>query len=125
MLIPLLLLATAPQAGVNGPIITDSIANAAHGLNAQIEDDVNPGGDMRLVLMKTTGCKTKLIGSTRKWTINWRKTQMVAPGDTFVFVDVPPVKLAIVGDASIPDQAAKLDALYRAMLAAAAKCKAP
>jgi hypothetical protein len=123
MLIPLLLLTATPQAVADGPVITDIIGLAADGLNAQIEDDVNPGGDIRLVSMKTTGCKTELIGDTRKWTIDWTKTEMVAPGDTFVFIDVPPVKLAIVGDTSIPDQAAKLGALFRAMLAAEAKCK--
>jgi hypothetical protein len=122
MLIPLLLIAATPQAVADGPVITDTIALAADGLNAQIEDDVNPGSDIRLVSMKTTGCKTELVGDTRRWTINWTKTEMVAPGDTFVFIDVPPVKLAIVGDASIPDQAAKLGALFRAMLAAEAKC---
>jgi hypothetical protein len=123
MLIPLLLLAAATPTTPAQEAAADPIADAATGLNAQIEDDVNPGGDIRLVSMKTTGCKTELIGDTRRWTINWTKTEMVAPGDTFVFIDVPPVKLAIVGDASIPDQAAKLRALFGAMLAAEAKCK--
>ena len=124
MIVALLLLVAQPAApDAAGPVITDTIGLAADGLDAQIEDDVNPGGDSLLVSMKTTGCKTELIGSTRQWTIDWRKTEMVAPGDTFVFVDAPPVKLAIVGDASKPDQAAKLSALYAAMSAIGARCK--
>jgi azurin len=123
MIFALLLLAAALQVVAAEPIITDTIGLAADGLNAQIEDDINPGDDSRLVSMKTTGCKTELIGSTRQWTIDWSKTEMVAPGDTFVFVDAPPVKLAIVGDASKPDQAAKLSALYAAMSVIGARCK--
>ncbi len=124
MIITLLFFAAQPAAPIAaGPVITDTIALASDGLNAQIEDDVNPGGDSRLVSMKTIGCKTELIGSTRQWTIDWRKTEMVAPGDTFVFVDAPPVKLAIVGDASKPDQAAKLNALYAAMSVIEERCK--
>ncbi len=115
---------TGLQKSAADPVVAaDPIAAAADGLNAQIEDDVNPGDDSRLVSMKTAGCETLLIGTTRQWTIDWRKTQMVAPGDTFVFIDVPPVKLAIVGDVSIPDQAAKMGAMLNAMLDTAAQCK--
>jgi hypothetical protein len=111
----LMMLASAPA--------NDPIAEAATGLNAQIEDDVRPGGDIRLVSFKTKGCKTRMAGTTRKWTIDWSKAEMVALEDTFVFVAAPPIKLAIVGDASIPDQAAKLVALNAAMQDAAARCK--
>jgi hypothetical protein len=111
----IIMLATVPAA--------DPIAVAATGLNAQIEDDIRPGGDIRLVSFKTNGCKTRMVGSTRKWTIDWRKTEMVAFEDTFIFVSAPPIKLAIVGDASIPDQAAKLAALNAAMRGAATRCR--
>ncbi len=110
-----MILATAPAA--------DPIAQAAVGLNAQIEDDVRASGDIRLVSFKTKGCKTRMIGTTRKWTIDWRKADMIALEDTFVFVSAPPVKLAIVGDASIPDQATKLVALNAAMQDAATRCR--
>jgi hypothetical protein len=73
--------------------------------------------------MKTKGCKTQIVGTTRKWTIDWRKVKIVALEDTFVFVAAPPVQLAIVGDASIPEQAAKLAALNAAMKQAAARCR--
>jgi hypothetical protein len=101
----------------------DPIAQAATGLNAQIEDDIRPSGDTRLVSMTTKGCKTRVVGTKRKWTIDWGKAEMVALEDTFVFVEAPPVKFAIVGDASIPDQAAKLVALNAAMQNAVARCK--
>ena len=105
------------------PLSADPIAQAAVGLNAQIEDDIRPGGDIRLVSFQTKGCKTRMIGTTRNWTIDWRKAEMVALEDSFVFVAAPPVKLAIVGDASITDQAAKLAALNAAMQGAAAQCR--
>jgi hypothetical protein len=101
----------------------DPIAEAAVGLTAQIEDDVRPGGDAMLVSLKTKGCKTRMVGTTRKWTIDWRKAEMVSLGDTFVFVSAPPEKFAIVGDASIPDQAEKLVALTTAMQDTVARCK--
>ncbi len=114
----LLLIAATPQSAT-----TDPIAAAASGLTAQIEDDMRPGDDSMLVSMKTKGCKTRMTGTTRKWTIDWRKAEMVSLQDTFVFVSAPPIKLAIVGDASIPDQAAKLAALNAAMQDAATRCK--
>ncbi len=115
----------------------DPIAAAASGLTAQIEDDVNPGGDMQLVSMKSDGCKTVITGvlppasndpaanvtaNTRTWTIDWAVPGSVAPGDTFIFIDVAPVKIAIVGDASKPDQAAKLSALFAAMFETQLDC---
>jgi hypothetical protein len=124
----------------------DPIASAASGLIAQIEDDVNPGGDLQLVSMKSDGCKTVITGAlatpssdpassdpasgpatgipaaTRTWTIDWAVPGSVAPGDTFVFIDVAPVKIAIVGDASKPDQAAKLSALFGAMFETQLDC---
>ena len=99
----LLLVNAAPAIGPVGAPPADPIAAAANGLIAQIEDDVNPGGDSMLVSITTANCQSVLVGTTRQWTIDWHKAQMVAPGDTFVFIDVPPVRLAIVGDASKPD----------------------
>jgi hypothetical protein len=149
LLMPALLLsalatsATA-QTGTDVPaaaMADDPIAAAASGLIAQIEDDVNPGGDLQLVSMKSDGCKTVITGAlaapssdpatgpatgipanTRTWTIDWAVPGSVAPGDTFVFIDVAPVKIAIVGDASKPDQAAKLSALFGAMFETQLDC---
>jgi hypothetical protein len=43
--------------------------------------------------------------------------------DTFIFIKSPPVQIAIVGDASKPDQWAKLKALYGAMIAKVEACQ--
>jgi hypothetical protein len=104
-------------------VSADPIAAAVQGLNAQIEDDVRRGTDLRLISMATKGCKTRILAPTRSWTINWRKAKMVALEDSFVFVEAPPERLAIVGDASIPDQAAKLSALHTAMREAVVRCR--
>jgi hypothetical protein len=111
---------------------SDPIAAAASGLIAQIEDDANPGGDLRLVSMKSDGCTTVITGTLpagtseiaamRSWTINWAVPGSVAPGDTFIFIDVAPVKIALVGNASDPDQAAKLSALFAAMFETQLDC---
>jgi hypothetical protein len=135
----------------------DPIAAAASGLVAQIEDDNNPGGDLRLVSMKTTGCTTIITASGisdpqdgisaevdgmakaaevpaatdpgaavpaqgRTWTIDWAVPGSLSPADTFIFIEVAPVKIAIVGDASKPDQAAKLSALFAAMFETQLDC---
>ncbi len=123
----------------------DPIAAAASGLIAQIEDDNNPGGDLQLVSMNTNGCTTTITASgnsgtgedtnaetdamseapaakARTWTIDWAVPGSLAPADTFIFIDVAPVKIAIVGDASKPDQAAKLDALFAAMFETQLDC---
>jgi hypothetical protein len=126
----------------------DPIAAAASGLVAQIEDDNNPGGDLRLVSMKTNGCTTTITASGisgtgddvngevdamaenasddaasgRTWTIDWAVPGSLSPADTFIFIEVAPVKIAIVGDASKPDQAAKLSALFAAMFETQLDC---
>jgi hypothetical protein len=130
----------------------DPIAAAASGLVAQIEDDNNPGGDLRLESMKTTGCTTIITASGisdpqdgisaevdgmakaaevpaaavpaqgRTWTIDWAVPGSLSPADTFIFIEVAPVKIAIVGDASKPDQAAKLSALFAAMFETQLDC---
>ncbi len=110
-----------PDAPIVAP--ADPIAAAANGLIAQIEDDNEAGDDSMLLSITTTDCQSVLVGTSRQWTIDWRKAEMVAPGDTFVFIDVPPVKLAIVGDASKPDQAAKLNALFTAMSDVGMRCR--
>jgi hypothetical protein len=137
----LLLTEAGPIAG-NAPVASeapaadDPIAAAASGLIAQIEDDANPGGDLRLTGMKTDGCTTIIsaagvadpatnapVSSLRRdWAINWSVPGSLAPGDTFIFIDVAPVKIAIVGDASQPDQAAKLSALFGAMFETQLDC---
>jgi hypothetical protein len=102
-------------------IIGDPVAAASRGLNAVIEDDVNP--DTKLLSMKTTGCKTRVVAAAREWTIDWARAKAVTLEDTFVHVVAPPVKFAIVGDASKLDQAAKLRMLTRAMNVMAYYCK--
>ena len=106
------------------PIIApdDPIAAAASGLVAQIEDDNNPGGDLQLVSMKSDGCVTTIMANGRNWTVDWAIPGRVEPADTFIFIDVPPVKIAIVGDASKPDQAEKLSALFYAMFETQLDC---
>jgi hypothetical protein len=145
--------ASAAPSRAAAPAEEDPIAAAASGLVAQIEDDNNPGGDLRLVSMKTNGCTTIItasgIGSTgddvngevdamaenasddaasnsaasgRTWTIDWAVPGSLSPADTFIFIEVAPVKIAIVGDASKPDQAAKLSALFAAMFETQLDC---
>ncbi len=123
-----------PVNPIDAPAVAadDFIAAAAIGLVAQIEDDNNPGGDLQLVSMKSDGCKTVITGAlitedsntaaTRTWTVDWAVPGSVAPGDTFIFIDVAPVKIAIVGDASKPDQAAKLSAMFAAMFETQLDC---
>jgi hypothetical protein len=119
MIISLLLLTSAP---VLAPRITgDPVAVASRGLNAVIEDDIHP--DTKLISMKTSKCKTLVVAAARQWTVDWSKAEAVALEDTFVYLLAPPVKFAIVGDASKADQAAKLRALARAMQTMAASCR--
>ena len=110
---PLLLLAAAAP---------DPTALAAKGLNAVVEDDIGKGGDRKLLSVRTKGCTTRVKAKGRSWNIDWTKAEGVAREDTFVFVAAPKVRIAIVGDASIPDQDAKLTALAEAMQAVLARC---
>jgi hypothetical protein len=100
----------------------DPIADAAIGLKVAIEDDLRPGGDLWLKSIRSKGCKTRLTAKGHRWTINWRTAEQVGLADTFIFVKAKGVQLAIVGDASVPDQAAKLAALNAAMQTAKARC---
>jgi hypothetical protein len=94
----------------------EPIDKAFTGLVAEVEDDLGP--DYPLQAIQTKGCKSKLIAKGKAWTVNWAKAEMVALEDTFVFS----IKLAIVGDASKPDQRIKLEALYDAMMDKAGVC---
>ena len=118
MLILAAFLAVAAQSPSPAP---DPIARAIDGLVAEVEEDRQP--DRRLETMATNGCETVVTAAGGTWTIDWRRAQRVVLEDTFVFVDAPPVRLAIVGDAGIPAQAARLVALSEAMQAAAARCR--
>jgi hypothetical protein len=100
-----------------------TIDAASKGLVAQIEDDVNKGRDHQLKAMRTKGCKTRLRATNRSWTVDWSKAEAVLLEDTFIFIKSPPVQIAIVGDASKPDQWAKLKALYGAMIAKVEACQ--
>jgi hypothetical protein len=110
----LMLAATAP----------DPTALAAKGLKAVVEDDIGKGGDRTLLSVRTKGCTTRVKAKGRSWSIDWTKAEGVAREDTFVFIAAPKVRIAIVGDASIPDQDAKLTALAQAMQAVLARCQA-
>jgi hypothetical protein len=106
----------------SAPAEPDAIAAAAKGLKAVIEDDLRPGGDMRLLSIQTKGCKTKLTAKGRRWNVDWSTAEELGLADSFIFVKAKGVQFAIVADASIPDQAAKLTALNDAMQAAKARC---
>ena len=120
MLILAAFLAVAAQSPSPAP---DPIARAIEVLVAEVEEDRQP--DRRLEAMATNGCETLVTAAGRTWTIDWRRAQRVVLEDTFVFVDAPPVRLAIVGDAGSPEQAARLVALSEAMQGAAARCGRP
>ena len=98
----------------------DPITAALDGLTAVIEQDGRP--DVRLSGMRTRGCQTQVLGPGRRWVINWRRPAAVSLQDTFVFVDASPVRIAIVADASRPDQAARLRSLSAAMQEIARRC---
>lgn len=119
MIMSLLLMTATPV--MERRVASDPIAKAFAGLRAVIEDDINP--DTKIISMKTTGCQTHVVAKARQWTIDWSKAEAVALEDTFVYVVAPPVKFAIVGDASKPDQAAKLRALAVAMREMAERCR--
>ena len=105
------------------PPAADPIASAAARLTAVIEEDGRP--DVPLRAMATRACRTTLRGRARQWTIDWRRPATITREDTFVFVDAAPVRIAIVADASRPDQAAGLDALTAAMRSVASRCRSP
>jgi hypothetical protein len=98
---------------------------AALGLNAVIEDDLASDGDHKLLGFRTKGCRTTITAKGRRWKIDWRRTDQAGFADNFIFISAPPsIKLAIVGDASIPDQAARLEALNDAIQAKIIQCSA-
>lgn len=99
----------------------DPIAAAARGLAAEIEDDNGP--DFAMESIAGRGCTVTIAGHGHRWTIDMTNARAVTLGDTFVYVAAPPVALAIVGDASKPDQAAKLKGLATALTDLAARCR--
>jgi hypothetical protein len=101
--------------------LVDPIAAATDGLIAEIEDD-NGGGSFLLVKSETADCITRFIGATRIISFDWRKTNSVAPGDTFVFFSSVDVQFAVVGDASKIEQAQKLGSLLAASFAMIERC---
>lgn len=128
--IALLSISAAAQDGLGGMLppapsppadAVDPVGDAATGLVAEVEDDLSDK-DAMLMRVETKACITTLHAATHRWTLDWRTIERVIPGDTFVFVAGPDVKLAIVGDASKPDQARKLSALLMAMRAMQGRC---
>lgn len=111
-----LLLSLQPQ--------SNPIGEAAAGLRAEIEDDNGP--DAMMTAIASAGCTVTIGGvEGRRWTLDMTRTQAVALEDTFVYVAAGEAKLAIVGEASRPDQAAKLRALADALTALASRCTPP
>lgn len=100
----------------------DPVAMAAAGLVAQIEDD-NGGPDTMMTSITSQGCAVEITGKGKNWALDMTKVEALALEDTFVYVAAPPHKLAIVGDASKPDQAAKLKALATALGDIATRCR--
>lgn len=91
---------------------------------AEVEDDLSSSPDKALDAIVTRECVSEMRAGDRSWSLDWRKITTVGPGDTFVFVQGPGVQLAIVGDASKPDQAQALSALMMAMQAMRGRCGA-
>ena len=121
IILPLLLVAAAPHPQWTLDKQIDVLAAMLD--PAEVEDDNGPDAEMRNV--ETKGCTTGIETKAREYSIDWTKPAQVVLGDTFVFIEAPPVKLAIVGDASRPRQAEVLKSLARAMNELAAKCAAP
>ena len=99
----------------------DPVATAAAGLVAQIEDDNGP--DAKMTSIRSQGCLLAIAGEGKKWSVDMTKVEALSLEDTFVYIAAPPHKLAIVGDASQADQAAKLKALATALGKVAARCR--
>ncbi len=100
----------------------DPVAMAAAGLVAQIEDD-NGGPDAMMTSITSQGCAVEITGKGRSWALDMTRVEALALEDTFVYIAATPQKLAIVGDASKTDQAAKLKALAAALSGIATRCR--
>ena len=100
---------------------TDPVATAADGLVAQIEDDNGP--DAMMTSIRSEHCSVAITGNGKVWTLDMTKVEALSLEDTFVYIAAPPNKLAIVGDAEKPDQAARLKALAAALRDIAARCR--
>lgn len=114
-----------PPAPAPAADIVDPIGDAFKRLTyAEVEDDLSSSPDKALDAIETKDCVSEMRAGDRSWSLDWRKITTVGPGDTFVFVQGPGVQLAIVGDASKPDQAQALSALHMAMQAMRGRCGA-
>lgn len=103
---------------------TDPVAAAATGLSpAEIEDDNGP--DMPFLGASSAGCTVTIKGRDKSYTLDMTRTEALSREDTFVFVKAGDQQLAIVGDASKPDQSEKLTALARAFATVAQGCAKP
>ncbi len=109
--------------GVAASPVASEIDRAFTGLVAVVEDDIGRGPELRLKKIQSKACKSKLVGKKQIWTVDWKKVDAVALEDTFIYLSAPSVKLAIVGDASQPDQLRKLQMLHRAMSEKALSCQ--
>jgi hypothetical protein len=112
-------------AGLNPPAVAapaSEIDRAAKGLKAVIEDDMTTKGDEILLGVKTRNCQTTLRAKAQSWVVDWRKLERWALADGFIFLAGPGLQLAIVGDMGEPDQAKKMEALWKAMVKEKARC---
>ena len=102
----------------------DAIGRAAQGLSpAVVEEDGQP--DRRLLSLPTTDFVMQMVADGRSYRIDWRAVDQVALEDTFVYVAAGTLRIAIVGDASRPDQARRLHDLSAAMQDRARACTQP
>lgn len=123
-------------AGLQADAPADPIAAAVPGLVAAIEQDeldpehprqltpeeeANP--EPRLESITTQGCTSRIVGvGGRSWTLDWRRIQVAAFANGFIYIRAPDLSLAIVGDASIPEQYARFVTLIDAMHVVHARC---
>lgn len=87
-----------------------------------VEEDGQP--DRRLISLTTADCTTQVAAEGRSYRIDWRAADTIALEDTFVYVSAGATRIAIVADASRPDQARRLHALSIAMRSMAGSCAA-
>lgn len=111
-----------------------ALDTAALNLEAQIEDDLNPG-DTVLYRMQTKGCVTQITARksadddsmkgagpiTRSWTVDWAKAEFPFLLYNIIGIAAPGIKFNIVTDGS-DAQMANLEKLNAAMVVKFGEC---
>lgn len=119
---------TTPPAADQAPAKAGSIAEYAAKIPWQIEDDLSQRPDVMLASAQNEGeCFTVLRGQTgdRVWRIDWRKIEVVAPVQNFVFIQGEGVKMALVGDFRADGAVEALNGLSAAMATRWRACTVP